>query len=277
MRTSKLAQWFGSNVAHAEVVGSLLGKLRWCGVPFVGGCCELPHIRTRSGIANDLHRDVINLYRVIRGGSTVEILIQRLVSSLYHPDVLKEAQEECRTFRREWNQGDLPNVDWALAYFLTSWLGRGGMGGTKRELDQTLAIRWDFSGGGCNRKFRGKIETLHEWSKALSHWEFTCRDAFVFIDRIYDRSGCGVYVDSPWPDVGKLYSESFNEKDLRRLAKVLGEFKQAVVVVRFGDHPLIRELYPESKWDWCLCESRNQQGKGVAEVFLRNRKNSGVV
>jgi DNA adenine methylase len=42
------------------------------------------------------------------------------------------------------------------------------------------------------------------------------------------------------------------------------------VVVRFGDHPLIRELYPESHWTWVRQTSRAQSNDDVREVLLLN-------
>lgn len=48
MTITALAQWFGGNRLLAQSVGRALGRLRWCGVPFAGGCPELPHIRTAA-------------------------------------------------------------------------------------------------------------------------------------------------------------------------------------------------------------------------------------
>lgn len=65
-KVAAVAQWHGSCRASCERIGTALGDLVWCGVPFAGGMPELPYIRTRTGIANDLHRHLINLARVIR-------------------------------------------------------------------------------------------------------------------------------------------------------------------------------------------------------------------
>lgn len=270
MRINALAQWFGGNRTLAESVGRALGKLRWCGVPFAGGCAELPHIRTAFGVANDLHRHVINLARVVRDDGLVEQLVHRLNGLLFHPDELAAAQRRCREREQIDCHRHAPDAEWAADYFAASWMGRGGHAGKQREFDQSLSLRWTSSGGDSAVRFRSAIESLRDWHTGLRSWSFTCLDAFDFIDKVRDTDGHGLYVDAPWPDAGDEYRHTFTREQQVRLAEALARFRRTHVVVRYGDHPLIREVYPESRWTWLMQTSRNQSNGAIAEVLIVN-------
>lgn len=270
MRINTLAQWFGGNRMLAQSAGKALGRLRWCGVPFAGGCPELPHIQTAAGVANDLHRHVINLARVVRDDALVEQLVHQLDSLLFHPDESAEAQERCRDREQSRQFGDAPDVAWATDYFTACWMGRGGHAGKQGEFDQSLSLRWTSSGGDSAVRFRSAIQSLRDWHRALRNWSFTCLDAFGFLDNVRDADGHGLYVDAPWPDAGEEYRHAFTLEQQVRLAESLARFNRARVVVRYGDHPLIRELYPEPRWTWLQQTGRNQRNGAIAEVLIIN-------
>lgn len=270
MRINALAQWFGGNRMLAESVSRALGPLRWCGVPFAGGCPELPHIRTAAGVANDLHRHIINLARVVRDDGLVEQLVRRLDGLLFHPDELAEAQRRCRERERSGQIGDAPDIDWAADYFAACWMGRGGHAGKRGEFEQTLSLRWTSSGGDSAVRFRSATESLRDWHRALRNWSFTCLDGFEFLDNVRDVDGHGLYVDAPWPDAGDDYRHAFTREQQAQLAEALTRFARTQVVVRYGDHPLIRELYPEPRWTWLEQTSRNQRNGATDEVLIVN-------
>jgi len=85
------------------------------------------------------------------------------------------------------------------------------------------------------------------------------------------QPGHGIFADPPWPHDGNQYKYKFTEQEQRKLAQVLGCFGQARVVVRYGDHPMIRELYPESRWHWQRFTGRTAANKAKTEVLLVNR------
>ncbi len=277
MKIKALAPWYGNNRELAQRVGAELGALAWCGVPFCGGCPELPEIKTRAGLAGDLHRHIINLARVVRDDALAEQMTDRLDAMLFHPDELAIAQRRCAG-RNVASGGNLfgatlcdePDVEWAASYFASCWMGRGGHAGKKTEFTQGLALRFTSSGGGSAKRFRSAVESVRAWTKALALWEFTRLDCFEFLQRVRDQLDHGLYVDAPWPDAGDEYEHPFVDKKQRQLASVLGGFKHCRVVIRYGDHPLIRELYPESKWTWVTQNSVNQQGAEVREVLIIN-------
>jgi len=279
-KVAAVAQWHGSCRASCERIGRALGDLVWCGVPFAGGMPELPYIRARTGIANDLHRHLINLARVIR--NRPKDLVERLDAIVFHPDELAEAQTFCR--RRETTVGSIfaadppPNVlgdgdlDWAVSYFVSAWMTRGGNAGTKNEFSSGLSIRFSGGGGGSAVRFRSAIDSILGWSKVLDRWEFSTLDVFEFLDKVEDVPTSGLYLDPPWPNLGKNYAHGVETGFHERLAKRLRRFEDAKIVVRYGNHPEIVRAYPKSEWMWETETTRNQGNNDVDEVLLVRRR-----
>ncbi len=283
-KINALAQWFGSNRAHAPAVGKLLGKLKWCGVPFCGGCPELPYIDCRTGVAVDQHRHLINLARVIADEEKKVELVRALEKKLFHTDELFQAQTRCREReatgegQRLLTRGDFDcDVEWATDYFLCNWLARGGHAGRKWEFGQGLAIRFSTTGGDSAKRFRSAIESLDHWHNVLKSWTFACDDAFNVLRRVKDEPGHGLYIDAPWPGRGREYRHTFGDDQQRHLAAVLAHFQHLRIVVRYGEHPLIRELYPESDWTWHPQTTRNQANNEVSEFLIVKRCDNAMV
>lgn len=280
MKTRTLAGWFGGNRLLAESVGVQLGKLEWCGVPFCGGCPELPYIRTRAGVASDLHRHIINLARCITSQETFEQLLSLVDSKLFHPDDMAAAKTRCK-IREETTSLffevaptastlSSPDPEWGADYFAATWMGRGGHAGKKTEFGQSLATRWTAGGGDSAIRYRSAVDSLIAWREVLKRWSFETRDVFDFLDRVKDEPGIGIYCDAPWPDAGHEYKHDFDDHKQERLAARLLAFKHARIVIRFGDHPLIQHLYPESRWTWMRQTSRSQANSDVDETLIVN-------
>ena len=269
MNISSIANWFGSNRVSAQRAALELGRLDWCGVPFMGGAPELPYIKTRAGLANDLHRHVINLCRVVRDDAACAAMEMRLEGMLLHPDELASAQRVCIEHGKNEVEKN-PSPEWAAAYFACSWMGRGGNSGKRREFMQNVSYRWSASGGGSAKRFSSAVQSVRAWRDAFKGtWDFVCMDAIEFVRSAKDKAGHGLYLDPPWPDLGEEYECSFSEDQQRDLAKELRRFRAARVVLRFGVHPLIRELYPASDgWTWIEFETTNQRGGSVPEALI---------
>jgi len=257
MKIAAVAPWFGSNRVSAEAVGRELGQLAWCGVPFAGGCPELPWIRCRAGVANDRHRHVINLCRVIANDQMLQDMLILLDQLLFHPDVLKSAQLRC--IEREYETADTmfasarplrnaPDLDWAVDYFVAAWMGRGGHSGKQYEFTQGLSVRRTSSGGDSAVRFRSAQDSLRAWNRALRRWNFTTDDGIEFVQAVRDQEGHGIYVDAPWPDLGEEYRVQFPMAHHARLRDALERFSKVRIVVRYGDHPLVEELYSGPRW-----------------------------
>jgi DNA adenine methylase len=278
MTTTALAGWFGSNRTLASTVGDHLGRCEWVGVPFCGGCCELPHIKTRTGVANDLHRHLINLARVVREPTLKDELAARLDTTLFHPEELAVSQRRCMARDDSFAVAsslsgvinDVPDIAWAYDYFLCCWMGRGGKAGTDGEFKQGMSVRWNANGGDSCTRFRSARESLDAWCGSLRNWNFVVQDAFEFLANAKDSIGHGLYVDAPWPEAGDVYRHKFDEAKQRALAERLRSFRKTRVVIRYGIHPLIEEIYPRSCWNWIEQTSRSQANGSVNEVLILN-------
>lgn len=282
-KVGALAPWLGSNRMLADTVGARLKGCDWVGIPFSGGLCELPYIDCRAGVANDLHRHIINLARVVRDPKQYARLVEKLDAAIFHPDELAESQRYCRAVEAEVESVGMfgpsgltmtPLVEWAYCYFVSVWMARSSAAGTSSEFSGSLSTRWNANGGGSNTRFRGAAKALAAWHQVFQRWEFETLDCFAFLAKIKDALRQGIYADAPWPVLGDNYKHRFTESMQRRLAIVLGVYTKTRVVVRFGDHPLIREIYPESHWDYILQDSRNQGNNLVSEILLINRTGS---
>lgn len=273
MKTTTLVPAFGSNRTNAARPGELLCGCEWIGVPFAGGMSECAHFKARTMVINDAHKHIINLARIAGHNRMGAALIRRLKRLPVHSMSLSFAQEACKDIQF---QGEFPTeaemVDWAESYFVTAWMGRSGLALTDGEFRGGLALRWNAGGGDSAVRYRSAVDALKDWRKILARATFSTLDCFEFLDNCKDEPKHGVYCDPPWPSDGDAYKHKFTEAMQRRLAEYLATFEKARVVVRFGDHPLIRELYPEPHWTWNRLTGRTQANNDKAEVLLTNWK-----
>lgn len=268
-----LIPYFGSARMVAEKVGELTAGRIWAGVPFAGGLSEVLHMTCRQIVVNDLHRHVINLARVVAHETHRRELFKRLDRKLFHPDELGFAQAYCDL---NGPIGD-HDVDAAEAYFVSQWMGRSGKAGTKTEFSGSIPVRWTASGGGSAIRFRSAVRSIPAIGRKLQRCEFTCMDAFDMIAKVKDLPTHCLYIDCPWPEAGAEYLHNFGganseiERDKHlRLAKMLGRFKQTLVVVRFGDHPMIDTLY--AGWNRVTLRGKDQSGDATHEMLLTNMR-----
>jgi DNA adenine methylase len=258
-----LAPWFGANRMLASEVGKLLDGCRWVGVPFAGGMSELEHIDAPTIVVGDLHKQVINLAQVVSHPVHGPELYRRLRRAAFHPDTLSDSQLTMKT-RSEIMQP----VSRAYHYFICCWMGRSAKAGTDGEFSGSLPVRWTSSGGDSNTRFRSATSALLKWRKIMRRCNFVCMDYADLIGNVKDQAGHAIYLDPPWPDDGDKYKHKFSEADQRKCAEIVSRFENARVVVRYGDHPLIRELYPEPRWTWTEQTSRTQANTAKREVLI---------
>ena len=281
MKIKALAPWFGGNRTFARRAGAELGRLGWCGVLFAGGMPELPEINTSAGVAVDKHRHLINLARVVSDDRLLLQLIRRVERLLFHEDVLAEAQRRCLDREHAKTCGLFgsndaatdaePDVSWAADYYTACWMGRGGYAGRGGELTQSIAVRYTASGGSSAKRWRSAVESLPAWGKVLERWQFVCDDAFDVLGRLKPQEKAGLYLDPPWVGAGDEYTFRFGRDDHARLARHLRRLSMYRIVLRYGDDPLIRALYPESEgWTWIESTTRDQRNGEVNEVLIVN-------
>lgn len=264
---------FGGNRTNAHFPGAILGRCEWIGVPFAGGMPEIPHLQSRSIVVNDFHLHLINAARAVRNHRPE--LVNALRDTMFHPDELKAAQQECRMdipSRALINNSSWCDLDLATAYFITQWMGRSGQSSTDGEFDGNLSIRWTSSGGDSNTRYRSAVEAIEEFSKSFQRCNFCCLDFREMLSKVKDDPDHGLYCDPPWQELGDEYKHKFTEKDHRDLARGLSEYQSIKIVMRFGDHPLIRTLYSKANgWLWRGTTGRTQGNSDQGEFFISKR------
>jgi DNA adenine methylase len=287
MKVTAVANWFGGARMVADRIGTLLRGCSLVLVPFAGGMSELPYIEAAKLLVNDKHRHLINLARVMAHPTMGPKLYRSLRRLPFHPVALMAAQSRCSERGEAVETGavsDLfgstrapataptaPDLEWAIDYAVSSWMGRGGNAGTRGEFNGALPIRYSPNGGGSGQRFHNWTASIPAWRRVLRRCEFSTDDALEMLAAAHDNPKCGIYCDPPWPDAGDGYRHTVDETFQRSLAERLRTFNEARVVVRFGDHPLIRALYPETVWTWQRYPSRSQHNKAVDEVLILNR------
>jgi site-specific DNA-adenine methylase len=282
MTITRLVPWFGANAANADVPARLLSDCRWVYIPFAGSMTEIPHFPAATQImVSDKHDELICLATIVADEVENARLAERLAGKLLHPREIEQAKEileRARAGGDSWLWGDGAGgrptpEECAEAFFVIAWMGRSGVSGTRGELATSLALRYDAGGGDPVKRYRSAVESLEAWHQALRRCSFSRADAFEVLERLRHKDAdqaIGIYADPPWPDDGDGYLHRFSDADHRRLVRALESLPHRAVV-RYGDHPLIRELYRPEAWTWHEVTGRDQHRQGKAEVFLERR------
>jgi len=273
---SRALPWFGADTQVAEQYAALLADCKHVTIPFCGGLSVVAHlVETASEIVcNDRHTLAINFYNVIRDPATRAVLVNDLEATPFHESMLAESQQVCKTIgERGWI--DMTPREVAFHYFITCWMGRSGKAGTKSEFNGGLAMRWDAGGGSSPLRFQTAVRSIQEvWGPICERCSFVCSDWREVLAKIKDDPKCGVYADPPWFVDGKDYQHSFSENDHEELAESLFRFRRAKVVLRYGNHPSVWDLYGGNRGGVCFrieeVESRNQSNNEVAELCITN-------
>ncbi len=261
MKTKSALSYFGSDSAVADQLATMLDDCDHVTIPFVGGAAILPHLKARAIVANDLNGLAINFYRVMSGwyGETLrEELIQRCQTTLSHPDNMELAEEQIKLKMDD-------HLELAWSYWAACWIGRKGKGGTK-FVGGMPSVRRTANGGTNASRIIAAAKDLPAWARHFERceWESVCFRELL--GKVADNPDCGIYCDPPWVGAGRDYLHSFTEQDHRDLADQLKRFEHATVVIRYGDNPLIRELY----WGWTIIEasSRTQANRDCDEIWI---------
>lgn len=268
MKTKSALSYFGSD---SEVAGDLAAMLSQCNhvtIPFVGGAAILPHLNARAIVCNDMNGLAINFYKVASGleGDQIE-LFERCEKTLSHPNELEDAQHviDDTTFPYGADETQLAWAYWALC-----WIGRKGKGGTK-HLGGMPSVRRTANGGTNASRIRAAADDLREWAKHFEKCEWESIDFRKLLPKVADNNGCGVYCDPPWVGAGRDYLHTFKDEDHAALACHLMRFANATVVVRYGDHPTIRQLYSNENWTIIDAASRTQTNEVKGEIWITNK------
>jgi site-specific DNA-adenine methylase len=264
MKTKSALSWFGSDSEVAPMLARYLDRCSHVTIPFVGGASILPHLKARAIVANDLHALAINFYRVISGRHG-EPLKQCLINQCRH--TLSHPVEMERAIRATQRPDQFECVDVAWAFWSLCWLDRKGKGGTKHQ-GGLPSVRRTANGGTNASRISAAANDLEAWADQFKRCEWTQHDFRECVKKVVDRPKCGIYVDAPWIGAGRNYLHNFSEADHRDLSVALDRFQNSAVVVRYGDDPMLRELYPVNRWHWIEATSRTQANKQRGEVWI---------
>lgn len=265
MKTKSALSYFGSDSEVAAELAAMLDHCKHVTIPFVGGASIIPHLKARAIVANDLNDLAINFYRCASGwsgDSSQTMLLELCRHTLSHPTELEWAEsflssDSSLDFQRAW------------AYWAMCWIGRKGKGGTKNQGGMP-SVRRTANGGTNASRIRAAANDLIEWAKHFERCEWEQLDFREQLPKVADDVNCGVYCDPPWVDAGKLYLHSFSPDDHTVLANMLTRFIETTVVVRYGDHPLVRELYKD--WNIIEASSRDQCNAVKGELWITNKR-----
>jgi site-specific DNA-adenine methylase len=259
VKTKSALSWFGSDSEVAAQLGSLLDLCSHVTIPFVGGASILPHLKARAIVANDLHAHAVNFYRTL-GGRHGEAMQKRLIEvcdyTLCHPDEMTAATKLLES------ESELER---AWAFWAICWLGRKGKGGMSAP-PTVPSVRWSSNGGTNATRIKAAAADLTAWAKEFERCEWQQLDFGDILRKVKDEWPCGVYCDPPWVDAGDEYLHRFEEQDHRDLAEMLARFERTRVVVRYGDHEFIRELY--QGWKIIEASSRTQANLRTGEIWI---------
>jgi site-specific DNA-adenine methylase len=271
MRVTAILPYYGCDRMVLESTDAWLSKTRHLGVVFAGSdsivlrqAGKLPTV-----LCNDLHRHSINLGRVIASPTLKEKLAKRLAKKLFHPDELSTAQAKAKA----WKPTDTPDLDAATWYFISQWMGRSAMAGTKNEFSGGLSIRWGSGGGDSNRRYRSAVESLDAWHAAMLCCSFSTEDFRVFLAKSLkqDKRSHAIYCDPPFPAGGERYLHAFTPQDHRDLRDAVAKFTATRVLMRYYDHPRVQKLYADKdKWRWQPVAGRKSTNDKVGEVLITN-------
>lgn len=269
MKIGSIAPWFGSKRTLAPVIVRELGPhcSYWdpcCGslaVPFAKRPCGME-------VVNDLHRDLINLARVVASNKAVE-LYEAAQRQFMATDLFAESKDEC--YRIECVPAESvaavvdAHVRRALAFLVMSWQGRNGSSGTVAS-NVTVARRFTHNGGSGGMRWRSAVESIPAWHERLRAVQILNMDAFEMLERIGDQEGSAIYLDPPYVKKGTKYVHDFASSDHQRLAELLKRFKKARVVVSYYDDPLLDRLYAGwTKRSVAITKALVNQGKRDVE------------
>lgn len=267
---SRALPWFGADTMVCEQYAALMADCKHVTVPFCGGLSVVAHLVETAGevVCNDKHALALNFYFCISNKTIREEVLSQLEVMPFSAELLEQAQSLCKKY----SGGAFTNIDAAVAYFVTAWMGRSGKSGTKTELNGGLAMRWDAGGGSSPLRFHTAVRSIQEvWGPICERCSFVCMDWQDVLAKVKDDPKCGVYLDPPWIGAGDDYQHGFTRDDHVLLANQLESyFVNTKVVLRYGDNALIRELYASDNWTIREIKSRDQANGEVSELCITN-------
>jgi len=209
-----------------------------------------------SHVVNDLHSELVHLALTLADPDAGRELARLFKFTLCAEDVYRTAVE-----MRE-NAADAPeridSVQRAWAFAISQWLGPNG---SAQDDADRFCVRWGPGGGDPATRLRSATRAMLAARDKLRRFTILRRDGFDVLGSLSDHPDSAVYVDPPYLRETRgagVYTHDFDDHgggifatepdDHDRLARALGRFASARVVLSYYDHPRIDELYPPPRW-----------------------------
>jgi DNA adenine methylase len=255
--------WYGGKFSHLDWLLPLLPKCHHYCEPFAGsGAVILNRDPSPVETYNDIDGDVVTFFRMLRD---------------HHEELIRSISLTPFS-REEYNlaingpEKDINDVERARRFYIRARQTRTG-------LAQTASLgRWanckNTSRAGMSgvvSRWLGGVEALDEIAQRLLRVQIENRPAIDVI-RLYDSPDTLFYCDPPYLHAtrgdSKAYSFEMDENQHRELARALEQCRAKVAVSGY-DHPVMKELFPSSRWMKTIAtEKTNHATKGIRQEVL---------
>lgn len=239
---------FWQHVAHSEYRE-----------PFVGGgsvFISKPPVQTNW--INDIDREVVAFYKIIRNEKSREELIQDLLTL----DITQKTYDELFFSKPR------KNYEQAKKFY---FLNRTSFSGIRK---------WRSFIGDVRYNIKLTQNMMREVGMKLEDYKITSLDFEDVLKKPYEHDGVFIFLDPPYSESRQIvaYNHAFEKEDHMRLAKILKKTK-ALFLLTYDDTEFIRDLYDWAElksytWTYTVANSKihhNPRESGN-ELFISNFK-----
>lgn len=209
--------------------------------PFVGGgstvCQFINRFTPSEVIVNDKDPSIAATWRCVADGRLAMDLSCRIKETPVSVAEFERQREALKT---------KDGVDQAFARLYIGWtafrgsnVDTGPVGGWRQNSKWNHRIEKSYKPDEISLR----VLDLHD---AIGSKLQVRNSDFGEIIKEFDQPGAVMYLDPPYYEVGnRLYDQGMSHDDHVRLARLVKGVKHAFVVLSYGDHPRIRDLYKD--------------------------------
>lgn len=219
---SYLASWIINNFPEDYI------EKTYCEIFGGGGWVLFKKHESYVEVYNDLNKDIVNLFRVIR--DNYEEFKHKVNWSLHSREMYQEAKAKLS------DDKFLSEVERAMCYSINriqSFSANGSSWGYQVTANKIVSGKW--------APFLKRLELINARLKKV---QIECLDFEKVIEK-YDSKNTLFYVDPPYVDLEYYYNTNevcFTLNDHKRLADLLKHIK-GKFVLSYYEHELVRKLY----------------------------------
>lgn len=207
--------------------------------PFVGGgstvCQFVNRFTPRKIVVNDKDPSIAAVWRCVADGRLAMDLSCRIKET---PVSVAEFERQREALKSK------DGVDLAFARLYIGWtafrgsnVDTGPVGGWRQNSKWNHRIEKSYKPDEISLR----VLDLHD---AIGSKLQVRNEDFGHLIKEFDQPGVVMYLDPPYYEVGnRLYDLGMSDEDHVRLAGLVKGVKHAFVVLSYGDHPSIRDLY----------------------------------